>query len=155
MDWSQLLLAIGSGLLLLWIVLLCLLWISQPNNPDSTSVRDALPASSGRDPAAAPSRRRPGPAPGRTGQLPTLGYLLLPVDLVPDFIPVLGYADDVIVVAVALRAVVRCAGPHALARHWPGNPDGLRTLHRLVGLAAPIVPGDQQLGRSKSSRGRC
>ncbi|MEJ7725957.1 MAG: DUF1232 domain-containing protein [Actinomycetes bacterium] len=67
--------------------------------------------------------------------------------MVPDLIPVLGYADDVIVVTVALRAVVRCGGPHAPARHWPGNPDGLRTLHRLVGLAAPIVSGDQQLGR--------
>ena len=60
---------------------------------------------------------------------------MLPVDLVPDFLPVIGYADDVVIVAVAIRAVVRSAGPDALARHWPGTPDGLRTLRRLAGLA--------------------
>jgi uncharacterized membrane protein YkvA (DUF1232 family) len=63
-----------------------------------------------------------------------LGYLALPVDLVPDFIPVLGYADDAIVVVLALRSVVRHAGPEALARHWPGTPGGLRAVRRLAGL---------------------
>ncbi|WP_327434808.1 YkvA family protein [Streptomyces sp. NBC_01236] len=58
------------------------------------------------------------------------------VDLVPDFIPVLGYADDAIVVAAVLRSVVRHAGPDALARHWPGTPDGLAAVRRLAGLPA-------------------
>src|SRR5690349_4387106 len=52
------------------------------------------------------------------------GYLALPVDLVPDFIPVLGYADDAIVVAWTLRSVARRAGLPALRRHWPGTDDG-------------------------------
>ncbi|WP_230881836.1 YkvA family protein [Planomonospora sp. ID91781] len=62
-----------------------------------------------------------------------LGYLALPIDLVPDFIPVLGYADDAIVVAVVLRSVVRVAGPQALERHWPGTGDGLAAVRRLAG----------------------
>ena len=51
-----------------------------------------------------------------------LGYLVLPIDLVPDFIPVVGYADDALLVAWVLRSVVRTAGPEALDRHWPGTP---------------------------------
>ena len=39
-----------------------------------------------------------------------VGYLLMPIDLVPDFVPVVGYADDAVVVVWALRSVVRAAG---------------------------------------------
>lgn len=53
----------------------------------------------------------------------------------PDFIPVVGYADDAVVVVLALRSVVRAAGPEALDRHWPGTTDGLTTLKRLAGLS--------------------
>ena len=61
-----------------------------------------------------------------------LAYLALPFDLIPDFIPVLGYADDVIVVAWVLRSVVRRAGPEVVERHWTGTPEGLALLRRLV-----------------------
>jgi uncharacterized membrane protein YkvA (DUF1232 family) len=62
-----------------------------------------------------------------------LGYLALPFDLVPDFIPVLGYADDAIVVTWVLRSVIRAAGPDVVAEHWPGTPEGLAVVRRLVG----------------------
>jgi uncharacterized membrane protein YkvA (DUF1232 family) len=65
-----------------------------------------------------------------------LGYLALPVDLVPDFIPVIGYADDAVIVALALRSVTRHAGADALERHWPGTPEGLAAVRRLAGLGA-------------------
>ena len=61
-------------------------------------------------------------------------YLACPIDLVPDVVPVVGYADDAIAVAATLRSVVRRAGPEALARHWPGSPEGLRAVGRLAGL---------------------
>ena len=63
-----------------------------------------------------------------------LGYLALPFDLVPDFSPVLGYADDVLLVVWVLRSVVRRAGADAVERHWPGTPDGLALLRRLARL---------------------
>lgn len=63
-----------------------------------------------------------------------LAYLALPIDLVPDVIPVAGYADDVLLVAWVLRSVVRTAGPDALDRHWPGTPAGLAVVRRLAGL---------------------
>lgn len=61
-----------------------------------------------------------------------LAYLAMPFDIVPDVIPVLGWADDVIVVVLVLRAVVRSAGPDVVRRHWPGTEDGLRVLRLLV-----------------------
>jgi uncharacterized membrane protein YkvA (DUF1232 family) len=63
-----------------------------------------------------------------------LGYLTMPFDLVPDFVPVLGYADDAIVVSLVLRSVVRRAGASVVRRHWPGTADGLTALARLTGL---------------------
>jgi uncharacterized membrane protein YkvA (DUF1232 family) len=63
-----------------------------------------------------------------------LGYLAIPFDLVPDFVPVLGYADDAILVTLVLRSVVRRAGPSVVRRHWPGTEDGLAALARLTGL---------------------
>jgi uncharacterized membrane protein YkvA (DUF1232 family) len=65
-----------------------------------------------------------------------LGYLASPIDLVPDVLPVIGYADDAILVAAVLRSVVRSAGPERLARHWPGSDDGLAVIARLAGLPA-------------------
>lgn len=66
-------------------------------------------------------------------------YLAIPIDIVPDFIPVLGYADDAIIICAVLRSVVRRAGPEAIRRHWPGSRDGLAALWRVVGL--PETPG--------------
>jgi uncharacterized membrane protein YkvA (DUF1232 family) len=63
-----------------------------------------------------------------------LGYLALPIDLVPDFVPLLGYADDAIVVSVVLRSAVRRAGAPVIRRHWPGTDDGLAPLAHLTGL---------------------
>jgi uncharacterized membrane protein YkvA (DUF1232 family) len=62
-----------------------------------------------------------------------LGYLALPFDLVPDFIPVAGQADDALVVALVLRSVLRSAPPGLLAEHWPGPDESLAVLTRLAG----------------------
>jgi uncharacterized membrane protein YkvA (DUF1232 family) len=64
-----------------------------------------------------------------------IAYLASPIDLVPDFVPVIGYADDALIVALVLRSVVRSAGPHALDSHWPGTPEGLVVVRRLAGIA--------------------
>ena len=66
-----------------------------------------------------------------------IAYLASPIDLVPDFIPVLGYADDVIIASIVLRHVVRRAGAAKLREHWPGSPDGLAQLQRLLRISAP------------------
>jgi uncharacterized membrane protein YkvA (DUF1232 family) len=60
-------------------------------------------------------------------------YLAVPFDLVPDFIPVAGQADDAVVVMLALRAALRGAGPDLVAAHWPGTAQGLAVVRRLAG----------------------
>jgi uncharacterized membrane protein YkvA (DUF1232 family) len=59
-------------------------------------------------------------------------YLAMPIDVVPDFIPVAGSLDDAIVAAFALRFVVRASSPEIVAEHWPGDP---ATLRRILWLA--------------------
>ena len=61
-------------------------------------------------------------------------YLALPIDLIPDFIPVIGYADDAIIVAATLRNVVRTTGLESVRRNWPGTEDGFQVLRSLCGL---------------------
>ena len=59
-----------------------------------------------------------------------VGYLLMPIDLVPDFIPVVGQLDDVIVAALAIRVVLRSGGEALLEEHWPGPEASLRLVRR-------------------------
>ena len=66
-------------------------------------------------------------------------YLAMPIDLVPDFIPVAGQLDDAILVALALRSLVRGAGAELVSEHWPGPDESLRAVLRLAG-AGPSGP---------------
>jgi uncharacterized membrane protein YkvA (DUF1232 family) len=67
----------------------------------------------------------------------TVGYLVLPIDLVPDFIPIAGQLDDAIVVALVLRWMLRGVAPSILDELWPGPPAGLALLKRVARLREP------------------
>ena len=67
-----------------------------------------------------------------------IGYLALPFDLGPDFIPVIGVLDDAIVVALVLRVVLRAGGPELVRAHWPGPEASLGTVLRLAGAPAAV-----------------
>ena len=65
-----------------------------------------------------------------------LGYLAFPIDVVPDFIPVAGQLDDVVVVALTLRAILRGAGLEMIEEHWPGPPSSLSLILKLAERSA-------------------
>jgi uncharacterized membrane protein YkvA (DUF1232 family) len=75
-----------------------------------------------------------------------LAYLASPIDLIPDFIPVLGYADDAIIATAVLRSMVRRAGLAPVRAHWPGTDDGFTALARLTGLDNITSPGRSGAG---------
>lgn len=69
-------------------------------------------------------------------------YLAMPFDIVPNFIPVVGYADGAIIVCGVLRSVLRRAGAEAVRRHWPGTEDGLAALWAVARLPGKRRPRD-------------
>ena len=64
-----------------------------------------------------------------------VAYLVLPFDLVPDFIPVAGQLDDAVVVALTLRAILRRGGREMIEEHWPGPRSSLALILRVAGPA--------------------
>ena len=132
--WWQTLLGVVAGLLLLWLMLVAVLWFTKPDDVRVKELLRLLPdvlrlvTRLARDPSL--------PRGVRVRLWLLLGYLALPIDLIPDFVPVLGYADDAVIVALVLRSVVRRSGVDAVQRHWPGTPDGLTALLRLAGSSA-------------------
>jgi uncharacterized membrane protein YkvA (DUF1232 family) len=62
-----------------------------------------------------------------------VGYLALPFDLVPDFIPVAGQLDDALVVAFVLRRFLRSGGEPLVREHWPGQERSLALVLRIAG----------------------
>jgi uncharacterized membrane protein YkvA (DUF1232 family) len=65
-------------------------------------------------------------------------WVASPIDVIPEFLPVIGPLDDVVVVALALRYAGRRVPRDVLLAAWPGEP---RLLERLLGRAAPGTPG--------------
>lgn len=131
--WWHVVLGIAGGLLLVWIALVVTLWRTAP---ERTSLHETLRLV----PDVIRMLRRlaadtTSPRGVRVRLWLLLGYLVMPIDLVPDFVPVVGYADDAIVIALVLRSVTRRVGPEALDRHWPGTPEGLAAVKRLAGIA--------------------
>ena len=131
-HWWVIAVGVAAALAAIWLALAVTLWIAKPDDVGLQDMLRLLP-----DVLRLLKRLATDP------QLPRrirvvlvvlLAFIASPIDLVPDFIPVIGYADDVIITVLVLRWVSRTAGADALARHWPGTPDGLGALRRLCGL---------------------
>ena len=124
--------AIAGGLLLSYALLVVALLAARPEQATLNDLLRLLPDVLRLVRRLATDRTLPRGV--RTRLWLLLAYLALPFDLIPDFVPVVGYADDAILVAVVLRSVIRHAGPDSLNRHWPGTPEGLQAIERLTGL---------------------
>ncbi len=67
-------------------------------------------------------------------------YLASPIDLVPDFIPVLGYLDDALLVAILVDGLLNYVDRRLVLKYWPGSPESLERLARAARLLAFWVP---------------
>lgn len=132
-SWWQVLVALGVSLLAVYAALLVALLAVRPRGVSLNDAARLLPD-------VLRLLRRLGsdrdvPASLRAWLWFLLAYLALPIDIVPDVVPVLGYADDVLVTLLVLRAVVRRVGVPVLEQHWPGTPERLRAVLLLAGCS--------------------
>lgn len=71
-----------------------------------------------------------------------VAYLVSPIDLIPDFLPAIGALDDALLVVLVLRYVLRGGQGALLREHWPGPPNSMALLERVVlGPPSRIDPG--------------
>jgi uncharacterized membrane protein YkvA (DUF1232 family) len=127
----EVIVAIAVGLVALWALLLVLFWALRPKG---VSVRELL----GLIPDVLRLLRsvigdRSAPPDVRLVLVGLLAWIVSPIDLIPEFIPVLGPIDDVVVAVVAMRYVRRRVGVEDLRRRWTGTDDGFALLLRVIG----------------------
>ncbi|MGH3657327.1 MAG: YkvA family protein [Micromonosporaceae bacterium] len=126
-------LAVGLSLIVCWLALVVLLLVVRPGKgllaeavrllPDLVRFATRLAA----DPSLPRGVR------WRLGML--AGYLAFPIDLIPDVIPILGYADDAIITVWVLRSAIRRTGVDRARRLWPGTDTGFGAVLTLCGLS--------------------
>ena len=123
--------AVVVGLVLVWAAFILLLWLVRPRDvglrdlvavvPDLLRlVRDIL-------------ADRAVPAGPRLALLALLVWFLSPIDLIPEFVPVVGPLDDVVVAVLVLRYVRRRLGEAELRRRWRGREETFELLLRVLG----------------------
>jgi uncharacterized membrane protein YkvA (DUF1232 family) len=130
MDWRVLAGIVGS-LVAVWVLLIGLLWLLRPRDaslgelvrlvPDLLRLVRGLLAD------------RTVPIGVRVALVGLLAWLVNPIDLIPEFIPILGPLDDVVVAILVLRYVRRRLGESELRRRWPGTPEGFALLSGILG----------------------
>ena len=130
MDWRLFLGAVGS-LLAVWALLIAVLWVLRPRElrlgdvvrivPDLLRlVRDLIADGSA-------------PLVVRAALVGLLAWLINPIDLIPEFIPVLGPLDDVVVAVLVLRYVRRRIGEDAMRARWRGSAESFELLGSIIG----------------------
>jgi uncharacterized membrane protein YkvA (DUF1232 family) len=136
--WWDLTVSVLAALVLAWLALVITLMILRPRGGLLREALRVLPDVLRLVRRLAADSTLPRGVRIRLGLL--LAYLAIPIDLIPDFIPVLGYADDAIIATAVLRSMVRRAGLEPVRAHWPGTDDGFTALTRLTGLNKPTNP---------------
>ena len=117
-----------------WLILVGVVWINRPTREQAATFARLLPDLARlafrlvQDPST-PARYRV--------VLVALGaWLLFPIDLIPDFLPVVGALDDIVLAALVLRWVGRGVGIDRVEAAWSGSPEGLAILRRALGFGS-------------------
>jgi uncharacterized membrane protein YkvA (DUF1232 family) len=138
MDGPLTLVAIILVVLGVWALAVLLIWRLAPGRSSLIDAVRLLPdvlrlaAGLARDPAT--------PRSCRLALAGLAVWIASPIDLIPEFVPVLGPLDDIVVAAIVLRWVGRRVGEDALRAHWPGTDEGFGLVRRLLGRPAAASP---------------
>lgn len=126
-----LIVGIVLGLVALWAFLIVLLWLLRPKDVPLREVLRVIPDVVRLLRSLVTDKSTP------IGVRLVIGalfvWIISPIDLIPEFIPVVGPLDDVIVAVVALRYVRRRLGIEDLRRRWKGSAEGFALLERVLG----------------------
>jgi uncharacterized membrane protein YkvA (DUF1232 family) len=124
-DWS-LVAGVLASVVIIWVAIVAVLWMARPREVRLADlvrvVPDVLRLASG------VLRDRACPLGARLAVVCLIVWLINPIDLIPEFIPVLGPLDDVVVAVLVLRYVRRRLGTDEFRRRWPGTPEGYELL---------------------------
>ena len=122
---------VAIGLALLWVGLLALFFVFRPKGVPIREILALIPDVLRLLRSLVGDRSVPLDV--RIVLVGLVAWILSPIDLIPEFIPVLGPLDDVVVAVVAMRYVRRRVGVADLEQRWPGTPDGFALLVRVIG----------------------
>jgi len=119
------------GVLVLWALMLAILWVFRPRDVRLRDLAGVVPdlLRLVRDLIA----DRSVPLRVRVVLVGLLAWLVSPIDLIPEFIPILGPLDDLIVSVIVLRYVRRRLGDIELRRRWRGTPQSYDLLEAILG----------------------
>lgn len=117
----------------LWALLVLAIWRSAPSRATAIDVVRLLPDLLRMTAGLAGDPATPRSCKVALGVLAV--WLASPIDLIPEFVPVIGPLDDIVVSAIVLRWVGRRVGEDALRAHWPGSNEGFGLVLRLLGRA--------------------
>ena len=131
MDPIAVLVSVVAGLLLVWVLLLVLLWLLRPKGVPARELLRVVPDLL----RLTRSLLTDGDVPldVRIVVLGALIWVVSPIDPVPEFIPVIGWLDEVIVIVVALRYVRYRLGTTLLRERWQGSEEGFAILTTVMG----------------------
>ena len=134
MNWG-LIAGIAASLVAVWLLFIAVLWVFRPRGVQLGQLVRIVPdllrlvrqlIGDGSVPLGA-----------RAALVGLLVWLINPIDLIPEFIPVLGPLDDVVVAVLVLRYVRRRLGDEELRRRWPGTSEGYGLLSGVLGTPRP------------------
>ena len=128
---GRLLIGIAIGLLGTWLALVIVLWLLRPKDVALRELLSVIPDLLRLIRALLADRQAPFGV--RLALTLLLAWIVNPIDLIPEFIPVIGPLDDVVVAVLVLRYVRRRIGLTYLRARWPGTDAGFALLVSVVG----------------------
>lgn len=128
----QIVITLAVTVVALWLIAVAYIWWKKPSGSGALDAIRLLP-----DIVRLIGRLVRDPATHRPVRIALIGlglWIASPIDLIPEFIPVIGPLDDIVVSAIVLRWVGRRIGADALRAQWSGSDDGFALLGRLLWL---------------------